>query len=93
MRMKYNIGDVVRVKEDLVVGRRYCMEDGDGIDSFVSGMAKYAGSNLVVASYNGGKYRLNKANGNPTGWFWTDGMLEDYGFNEMYDVPDLCELL
>ena len=66
--MKYKVGDKVRVKKDLEVGKRY------GTDAFVLDMKKYAGKTMIVDAIIGAdRYKLEDAGH----WNWTDEMLED----------------
>lgn len=67
--MKYNIGDQVQVKEDLVGENKY------GSDTFVTEMEQYRGKTATITGYDGlGKeYILDIDNGD---WNWTDEMLD-----------------
>ncbi len=75
--MKYNIGDKVRVRKDLIVGNFY------GDVAFSDEMVNTKGKIHTVEGYSEGGYCLNtKSN-----WIFTDGMLEEYD-----DENDLLEL-
>ena len=67
--MKYKVGDKVRVREDLIVGKIY------GDDKFLINMKKYSGKTMTVSKIvKEGKYKLKEDTGH---WNWTDEMLED----------------
>ena len=67
--MKFNIGDTVRIKDDLVVGRKY-----NDIEVFVSDMIQYKGCVGVIEDVDekmGNRYKLKEIE-----WNFTDDMLE-----------------
>lgn len=67
--MKYKVGDKVRVREDLVVGKRY------GSFEYSWGMVNNSGKIVTVQSvFNHDKMYAIKEDG---GYHWTDEMLED----------------
>ena len=66
--MKYNIGDKVRVRNDLVVGKEY------GLYSFSEPMTKYIGDVLTISGITPYGYQVRE---NKFGW--TDEMLEPAG--------------
>ena len=77
--MRFKVGDKVRVKEDLVVDKRY------GTYFFVEKMEKFKGKEFIVEStfdYDEA-YFLDGDNN----WSWTDEMLEPVEEKEMVDHP------
>ena len=64
--MRFKVGDTVRVREDLEVGKDY------GGQRFTEDMNKYKGE-IATISYINEFYKLYI--GNPC-WYWTDEMLE-----------------
>lgn len=67
--MKFNVGDTVRIKDDLVVGRKY-----NDIEVFVSDMIQYKGCVGVIEDADekmGNRYKLKEIE-----WNFTDDMLE-----------------
>ena len=72
--MKYNVGDKVKIREDLEIGDTYndC--------TFIKNMEKYKGSIATITySYEDDSYDIDLDDGN---WFWTDEMFEDIKENE-----------
>lgn len=69
--MKYKIGDKVKIKENLIIGKLY------DETSFTSSMTEYSGNNTEVIDIICGTYKLKIDNGY---WFWTDEMLEDINY-------------
>lgn len=69
--MKYKVGDKVCVKEDLVVGERYKMEDSKASDTFVYAMEFFKGRVVTISSIFCGKYKIEES-----GYCWTDEMFE-----------------
>ena len=66
--MKRKVGDKVKIKSDLVVGKKY------GSDSFVARMQPFIGGKGKVAYVVGDTYLLDI---DDKCWGWTDEMLED----------------
>ena len=64
--MKYKVGDKVRVKEDLEVGKNY------GHYNVVEDMGKYKGKEFIINEVSRSYYRLKNENW----YYWTDEMLE-----------------
>ena len=67
--MKYKIGDKVKVRNDLVVNKKY------GSQTFVPTMAKFTGEQIIKEVYTQG-YTI-KADKNLCQYLWTDEMFED----------------
>ena len=64
--MKYKVGDKVRIREDLEVGKNY------GHYNVVEDMGKYKGKEFIINEVSRSYYRLKNEN-----WYcWTDEMLE-----------------
>lgn len=80
---KYKVGDKVRVRSDLKLGRRYLMEDEETGDSFVEPMDNLLGK-VVTIKEIATKYRIEEMTYN-----WTDemfeGLAEEAGFH-VYDT-------
>lgn len=78
----YQVGDIVRVRSDLVVGGVYYDERNQHYDTFVVGMAGHIGKTMTIRKIlNRGAgyiYRLAEdgCDARPDGWCWTDEMLE-----------------
>ena len=73
--MKYKVGDKVKIREDLEVGRQY------GADDFVRGMEQYKGKTATIANVYNNVYHINVDDNNNDDafvWHWTDEMFEDY---------------
>lgn len=71
--MKYKIGDKVRVKKGLSVGKKYYMNGGSSSNTVVGSMLKYCGKVFEIGRNSYLQYELK---GTDT-WAWTDEMLED----------------
>ena len=70
--MKYKIGDKVRVKDNLKVGKIYFMSNTTEFDSVEQEMLKFKGKEVTISSYTPtGKYHI-KEDGEE--WCWTDEM-------------------
>ena len=66
--MKYKVGDMVKVREDLKVDEVY------GADSFEPEMAEHRGKLANITKVRDNTYRIDLDNGD---WNWTDEMFED----------------
>lgn len=66
--MTYKVGDKVRVREDLVVDKRY------GNYFFSGDMKPYVGKTMTISHVNKSAYYFIEDKDN---WNWTDEMLED----------------
>lgn len=75
--MKYKVGDLVRVRSDLVVDGRY------GSCRFAHEMAKFKGKVVTIASV---LEKLNNYRIEEGGFYWTDEMLEPI---EEFNVGDV----
>lgn len=67
--MKYNVGDKVRVRSDLIAGQIY------GNDSFVDAMSSFCGKIATVESKSCSKYLLSVGS-RTMSYSWTDEMLD-----------------
>jgi hypothetical protein len=65
--VKYKIGDKVRVRDDLIVGKSY------GANDFASGMIPYRGKGVIICSTHEHGYMIDK----DFRYIWTDEMLCD----------------
>lgn len=73
MGTKFKEGDKVRVREDLVVGKRYKMEDESFSDTFEQLMSRLCGQ-VVTIDYANHAYGIKEDDIN---YNWTDEMFED----------------
>ena len=90
---RYKLGDVVRVRDDIVVGKYYRM-DGDDHDHifFAEGMKEYIGKYVTINDVrdlgrNSSSYHIAGA-----GWAWTDEMFDDISDDDTGISFDLDEL-
>lgn len=85
--IKYNIGDKVIVREDLIVGEKY------GNDVFTSTMVSFKGKVVTISKVIGFKYEIEE---DDKTWNWTDEMFsgkisEDFSseeFNSQSIIPE-----
>jgi hypothetical protein len=70
--MKFKIGDVVRVKDNLVAGERYFNEDKSASNNFSDMMADYKGEEFEIVDIRHEQYVLEGARL----FLFTDDMLE-----------------
>ena len=84
--MRYKIGDVVRVRDDLVEGESYEMDGGIDYDTFVYGMDRFMGQDVKIDHIEYGKYHLVTMNNEMIPCHWTDGMLEDVNSIDASDL-------
>lgn len=99
--MRYKVGDIVRVRDDLDINKEYAMDDGeDGSLCVVQGMVALHGQIAVIRkSYRSGEnwhcgYIIELLDGEPVDCgLWTDDMFDGFykGEQEM-DTPDAEEL-
>jgi ribosomal protein L19 len=78
--MKYNVGDKVKIREDLVVGNMY------GVNDFARKMAQYKGktATITTTSEHNNMYHIDIDN---ECWYWTDEMFEE-GHISKFNVGD-----
>ena len=91
METKYEVGDRVRVREDLIVGKIYSMELCENIrDSFVSSMEDATGMTATIKEITeSGKYVIDISE-----YYWTDGMLEPIEQNKPeFKVGDIVRVI
>lgn len=69
--MKYKVGDKVRVRKDLEVGKCYFMADGREHNSFITEMLPLCGKVVTIAARTGGQYHVEGSK-----WSWVDEMFE-----------------
>ena len=58
-KLRFQVGQTVMVKEDLMVGRHYYSEDKMVRDIFIEKMVKYKGVEAEIISISCGKYILD----------------------------------
>lgn len=87
--MKYNVGDKVRVRSDLIEDNMYFMENSDTYDSVVDVMMEYCGQEVEIKYTDDEKYLIT---GDDDEWHWTDemfeGLIEDEGLDD-FNMSDL----
>ena len=66
--MKYKVGDKVKVREDLEIGKVYCGQ------TFVVQMKQYKGQIVTIKVVNNDGYYIEE---DGQDWYWTDEMLEE----------------
>lgn len=70
--MRYNIGDIVTIREDLECYVLYPHDDGSCMTYVTDEMATMSGKTAMIVRINGGdRYNIDIDGG---GWSWTDGM-------------------
>lgn len=77
--MRYKVGDKVKIREDLVVGKEY------GADDFARGMKPYKGKIATITSVCGDTYRID-IDDNDYKWHWTDEMFEGAKNEKIVDI-------
>lgn len=80
--MKYKVGDKVKVREDLEIGKSYDKK------TFVEKMKKYKGQIVTIKVVYDDRYRIEEDNQD---WYWTDEMLE--GVEEEMNLEDFFNTL
>lgn len=89
--MKYRIGDIVKVREDLIIGENYFNDDGTDGDTFARMMLPLLGKTVEIVNYNSSCTGYIVQHGNYISMFtFYDDMFEDiddkdsseYVFNE-----------
>lgn len=78
--MKFKVGDKVKVREDLKLGKIY------GTQSFINTMEKFKGRQVTIIKVSDYFYRIKEDYGV---WTWTDEMLEkvEYTYEELKKSP------
>ena len=69
---KFKVGDRVRVRTDLTVGKHYYMNNRKWHDSFVDSMTCMKGKVVTISAVSDKCYNIVKSR-----WNWTDEMFED----------------
>lgn len=92
---KYDVGEEVRIKDDLIVGKTYFMDNSEEYDWFSSGMAHHKGKKTTIQEISiiSGFYRLDIDGGF---YLYTDEMLEsirDVVADEEYEAQQEVEEL
>ena len=77
--MKYKVGDKVKVREDLKIGKTY---NGQ---TFVPQMKKYKGQIVTIKIVDNGGHYIEE---DGQDWYWTDEMLEDVE-EEKYNTEEM----
>ena len=87
MKTRFQIGDQVTVRDDLVFEESYFMSDGITSDTFVEGMDALAGKVVHISAINwSDKYSVEE---DECCCNWTDEMFVEYFINnEELDIPD-----
>lgn len=81
---KYKVGDKVRVRSDLKLGKHYLMEDEETGDSFVKPMDNLLGKVVTIKEITDRqKYRIEEM-----GFNWTDKMFEGLAEEPEFHVYD-----
>lgn len=80
--MKYNVGDIVKIREDLIAEEQY------GADVFTEEMKKYKGQYAqIIDIKDKDTYYLDIDKDDH--WYWTDEMLEPFDIcSKMFDFDD-----
>lgn len=69
---KFKVGDRVRVRTDLTVGKSYYMKNGKWRDSFIEQMTDMKGKVVTISEATDQCYNIAESD-----WNWTDEMFED----------------
>jgi len=81
---KYKQGDMVKVRDDLVIGRDYAMDDGHSCYNFVRSMDALRGETVTITDVGENGYFIEE---DDEFCIWTDQMFS--GIAEQYHVGDL----
>jgi len=68
--MKYNIGDKVRIRNNLITGEKY-----DEGCTFMGSMEKFRGEIVTIALISGTTYKIEEDE-NYGYWYWSEDMIE-----------------
>lgn len=82
-------GDTVMVRNDLVDGGIYYMDDNSSRNTFVMHMKPYLGKMVTIDKVNN-QYKIKEDGGE---WSWTDGMFESVNDVVELDVAEDLSLL
>ncbi len=86
--MKYQIGDKVIVREDLVEGMNYRMEDGVS-NSATFDMCTLRGKVVEISGYARGQYLVSSGEKvDMWNYRWTDGMFSGLACSPPPDISD-----
>lgn len=83
--LKYNVGDHVRVRTDLVPGTRY----GESDVMFNAQMHKRSGKVVTIKELLFGGYNIYDENGAENPYYWVDEMLEEVSGEDLFDAENL----
>lgn len=88
--MKYQIGDRVIVREDLIEGMRYRMEDHSASNSATDDMCKLRGKVVQISDYLNGQYLVSSGMESVDMWNyrWTDEMFSELACSPPPDISD-----
>jgi hypothetical protein len=75
--MKYNVGDLVKIREDLIEDREY------GDNPFMSEMKPWRGQVVTIAHYEGDNYLIEGCDD----WVWTDEMIKGLAVDDAITHP------
>ena len=84
---KYAVGDVVMVRDDLVAGRTYKMEQSPSGWLFVDDMCKFLGEAVTIAEADEGHYYIVEGD-----YYWTDEMFSCLSSETHLYPPDTTAL-
>ena len=84
--MRFKVGDKVRVRKDLEVGKRYYMDDKKEDICFAFGMKEFLGKIVTIRSIFYEKYKITESD-----YFWTCEMFEPVCNNKIVIITDGME--
>lgn len=87
--MKYKVGDKVKVRKDLVVGKLYYMCDKTRGNLFVEPMSKWAGCVVEISEIIADQYKVKGGDW----WSWVDEMFEPVNTQKIVITTDGVETL
>lgn len=76
--MRFNVGDVVTVRNDLVSGTRYYMDGHKNWDSAVEEMCVWSGKMVTIAGISDTEKYFIEQDNDDIKWCWTDEMFEEF---------------
>ena len=74
--MSYEIGDIVKVREDLQEDTKYFMSNGINFEYFSGFMSDYKGKTVRIADISENDTYILDGDNSRHPWRFTDGMLE-----------------